>query len=371
MSGTFATFEWHGRKAKAWVPAELAVRDLSLDKRTIATAAEAVDRLRSADTLVQPGWEPLARLMLRTEGIASSSIEGVRASVDDVARAELDHSKDMSVGWIVDNLRAVEAALLTSDLSVEALDDWHRSLMGHSPLPPEMIGSFRDAPSWIGGTSPLDAAFVPPPAALVPELMDDLIAFANDTPCDAVSHAAILHAQFETIHPYGDGNGRLGRALVGWVLRRRQIIRNYPPPISVLMARDAGGYISGLHLFREDGLNHWVKWFASIASSSGKQSHAIFEQVEKVLLDWEGQTAHLRVDAAARRAVALLPQMPVVNAKHLGDALQVSSRAAFEALRVLDDLGILSPHNVEPAGPGRPQQWFSANGLLDAARTWT
>ncbi|MDZ7732438.1 MAG: Fic family protein [Acidimicrobiia bacterium] len=84
-----------------------------------------------------------------------------------------------------------------------------------------MVGRYRDAQGWIGGSSPLDAGLVPPPPAHLPYLMDDLVAFANADEPDPVTQAAVLHAQFETIHPYGDGNGRLGRVLVGWLLARR------------------------------------------------------------------------------------------------------------------------------------------------------
>lgn len=370
MSGAPVSFDWHGRPARAWVPDRLSDRDLTLRAPTAAAAESAVDQLRAADTLISHGWEPLARLMLRTEGIASSSIEGLRAPLDDIARAELDPTSG-DVGWIVDNLHAMEAALSTAELTVDALHSWHRSLMVHSRLPTEMVGAFRAAPSWIGGTSPLDAAFVPPPPAHVAELMDDLIAFANDTPCDPVTHAAVVHAQFETIHPYGDGNGRMGRALIGWVLRRRRVIQNYPPPISVLLARDAGGYISGLHLYRTADLNPWVRWFAQVTHAAAVQSHDIFGQVQGIIAEWSAVTSHLRADSAARRAVRILPQLPVLNARHLADALDVSRRAALNALTSLAELDIVVAQANAPTGPGRPDQWFAAVRLLDTARRWT
>ena len=88
-----------------------------------------------------------------------------------------------------------------------------------------MVGAYRTEQSWVGGTSPRDAAYVPPPPALIEELMDDLIAFANDDTLDPVTQAALVHAQFESIHPYADGNGRIGRVLIGWVLARRLDMR--------------------------------------------------------------------------------------------------------------------------------------------------
>src|SRR5690606_6758025 len=100
------------------------------------------------------------------------------------------------------------------------LHAWHARLMEHGGLPPELVGRFRDAQGWIGGRGPQDAAYVPPPPDAVPALMDDLVAYLADPPTDVVAYAAIAHAQLETIHPYGDGNGRLGRLVVLWVLAR-------------------------------------------------------------------------------------------------------------------------------------------------------
>ena len=89
--------------------------------------------------------------------------------------------------------------------------------------------------------------------------------FVNSTDADAVTQAAVSHAQFETIHPYGDGNGRIGRLLVLWTLARRLDVP-VPPPTSVLIARDPGGYLSGLYWFRSGELARWVGWFADIVS---------------------------------------------------------------------------------------------------------
>ena len=109
---------------------------------------------------------------------------------------------------------------------------------------------------------PCGAAFVPPPPGEVDPLLDDLCAFINDVALPPLVQAAIAHAQFETIHPFEDGNGRTGRALVQVVLRRRGLTPAFVPPISVVLARDKDRYLKGLTLFREDRLADWIELFA-------------------------------------------------------------------------------------------------------------
>lgn len=314
-------------------------------------------------------WEPLARLLLRTEGIASSSFEGVQAPLVAVAVAEVA-SGEGEAGWIADNVATVTEAIEADELTIALMHQWHRRLMGHSGLDPAMISAWRPAPSWIGGTSPLDAAYVPPPADAVPELMDDLVTFANSNRFDAVTQAALLHAQFETIHPYGDGNGRLGRILIGWLLRRRGAVDRLPPPISVLIARDPGGYLSGLFMFREGSVGSWVRWFADVASSAARHSDAMLDDASALLHEWSKRVADLRFDAAARRLAPLLPQVPVLNAQLGAQLLDVSERTARDALAQLVERGLLERVDVSTPGRGRPTQWYAASGLLDATRRW-
>ncbi len=370
MSGQWEAFMWRDRPARAWAPDALAARDFNFSEAAIRRAEQATAALTNADGLLPTNWEPLARLLLRTEGIASSSIEGVQAPLLDVALAEVADA-GQSAGWIADNLHTVADALTgPQHLTVDTLHRWHRSLMSFSALEPAMIGAFRTAPSWIGGTSPLDAAFVPPTAEHVPALIDDLVAFANADHFDPVTQAAIVHGQFETIHPYGDGNGRLGRILIGWVLMRRGLVTKLPPPISVLIGRDPGGYISGLHLFREGPIDQWINWFAGIASSAATHSADMVGAVTAQLDTWHEALRDLRSDAAAARIINLLPQVPVLTSASMAELLSVSDRAAREALRVLEERGILERVDVAPKGRGRPIVHYAASTLLDATAGW-
>ena len=375
MSGRWVEFEWRGRPAQAWMPDPLSQRTFEFAESTVRAAEKATAALAASDGTLPANWEPLARLLLRAEGIASSSIEGVRAPVIEVAVAEIS-TVATSAGWIADNLATVVDALShaqqdpASPLTLDVLHGWHRRLMDHSQLAPEMIGALRTAPSWIGGTSPLDAAFVPPPAGAVPELMQALIGYANSDQHDPVTQAALLHAQFETIHPYGDGNGRLGRVLIGWLLSRRGVFAKLPPPISVLVARDPGGYISGLHLFREGPIDSWVRWFADIAAAAARQSTAMVRAVTAQLDRWQRDLGDLRTDAAAVRLIERLPEAPVVTSARAAELLGVSNRSGRAALEALHARGIIDKVDIsspESSPRGRPAQYYAATALLDVA----
>jgi hypothetical protein len=122
----------------------------------------------------------------------------------------------------------VDDAGHTGAIRMEAMLAAHRTLMKDDPLDGQHAGKFRDVQNWIGGSdySPRGAIHVPPPPELVPELMEDLFVFCNRTDVPIMAQAAIAHAQFESIHPFTDGNGRIGRALIGAFSRRRKLTRN-------------------------------------------------------------------------------------------------------------------------------------------------
>jgi Fic family protein len=193
--------------------------------------------------------------------------------------------------------------------------------------------------------------------------MRDLLAVANAGRLDPVTQAAVVHAQFEAIHPYGDGNGRLGRVLIGWVLARRSGVR-VPPPVSVVMARDTGGYLSGLTRWRQGDVAGWVGWMADAVSRSAEQIVDVVAYAEDLRRRWEDQLAGVRSDAAARRLLDLLPAHLVLTAPLVAELLGVSGPAARAAVDALATRGILQPLDLHPTRPGRPPQWWMAGELL-------
>jgi len=243
--------------------------------------------------------------------------------------------------------------------------------MTGSPPPPQHVGVPRNEQGWIGGTSPLDAHVVTPPPDEVPALVGDLIAYANRDDIDPVSQAAIAHAQFEIIHPFADGNGRVGRVLVAWILVRRLSLVT-PPPVSARIAADVGGYGSGLVLFRMGDHNAWVRWFAGAVSGAGRAQQELVASVERLQREWRERLAgpradsrRVRSDAAAWRVLDLLPRHLVLTGPIVASELAIPLKSANAALGELVGAGVLVEHGtVQPSGRGRPSRLYTSAELL-------
>ena len=366
-SGFSVEADWNGRPVQAWVPALLRERSMELSASVTRASERACAALRLADARLPDRWEAVARLLLRNEGVASSGIEGLREPIESVLIAERTGAGG-TAGWVAGNLAVVDWALETAHepLTVDALHRWHRQLMQHGWLSSDMVGVFRPSVGWVGGNSPLDAAYVPPPPTEIPRLIDDLIDFANVEPgdLDPVSHAAVIHAQFEAIHPYGDGNGRLGRALISRTLRRRETTTRSTVPISMAIARDPGGYLSGLRLYEQGSLEPWVKWFAETTQRAASTTHQIIDRTTTLLAQWGDTTSELRADHTARALLPHLPALPLLSAPDVADLLGTSERSARSALSALASRGILSPIDIPSSTPGRTRHWYTAPDLL-------
>jgi Fic family protein len=169
--------------------------------------------------------------------------------------AEGGEAADRVAVEVLGNIATMESAVELADepraITLADLLGIHQILMERSPAP-EVGGAIRAEQNWIGGSSYnlCGATFVPPPAEHVPELFEDLTAYINGDEHPALVQAAIAHAQFETIHPFADGNGRAGRALIHVILRRRGLAPGFVPPVSLVLATWSDDYITGLTAFR-------------------------------------------------------------------------------------------------------------------------
>ena len=365
MFGSTIEVEWRGRPVGAFVPVSLA--DLEPPSTAaIRGAALAEGALTAVDDRLHSGLEVPARLLLRAEGVASSRIEEIHAPAAEIAVADADSAVGGSAGWIAGNLRAIDAALAhTGDLTADDLMAWHRLLMAHSELDASLIGAWRDRLGWIGGASPHRAAYVPPPPELIGGAMDDLVAFLRRTDLDPVTQAAIAHAQFETIHPFADGNGRIGRILIGWVLRRRLDLL-VPPPVSGTFLRDRGGYLSGLTLYREQGPEPWLRWFAGAVERTARSTETILTAILEVSASWPDRLSNVRADAAAHKLLPHLTTHPALDVATAAALADVTEQAARAALNELTARGILRDGTpTDHPRPGRPRRWWVAGELLD------
>ena len=227
-------------------------------------------------------------------------------------------------------------------------------------------GQVRTVQNWIGGNdhNPCGADFVPPPPEHVLGLLEDLCDFCNSDQMPPLVQAAIAHAQFETIHPFDDGNGRTGRALMHIMLRRRGLAPRVTPPISVALAHARSAYINGLVAFRDDKLDEWLEIIAGAALTSVELAERYRTSVAELLAEWRQRLrnrANPRSDAAAWLILERLPEYPVLNR---ADAAEFSGRslpAVDLGLKQLEDAGVIEP--IHDQSPSR-RSWEPA-GLLD------
>jgi Fic family protein len=365
---------WNGRRVRAFVPTPLAERDLTISTTTAARTATAAAEVAHAAEGLTADYETLARMLLRSEGVASSYIEGIKAPIIDIVLAEENLAPGTtSAAWVASNLAAVTeavATVATTSLSLAALCEWHRTLMTGSATPERYVGVIRNEQGWIGGSDPTNASLVTPPPYELEPLLNDLSRFANREDVDAVAQAGIAHAQFEIIHPFADGNGRVGRVLIAWILAKRLSLVA-PPPVSVAIAADVGGYSSGLVQYRFGQLDPWLQWFADTVRHGGRAQSQLILEVSALKTRWREQLGHreraLRSDATAWVVLDLLPRHLVLTTDVLTKELGVTNKAALDALRQLAEGGVLLEYGTVIRGRGQPSKLYVSRELLALA----
>jgi Fic family protein len=373
----------HGCEYEAYVPDKLAGRTFAFENTVVTAVVEAqaaISKLNTeASSLVNT--ESLARILLRAESVASSRIEGLEIGARRLLHAEVERAlgqrpSDVTAVEVLGNIDAmtyvIDQLAPGSDLSVELLLEAHRRLLAGTRQE-EQGGKFRDRQNWTGGSSynPCSAAFVPPPPEYIGELIGDLVAFCNDDSLPAVAQAAIAHAQFETVHPFVDGNGRTGRALVQLVLRRRGAATRVLPPVSLVLATWAQSYTEGLTGTRYrasatsreacEGTNRWVAFFAEACTRSVKDACAFEQRAAGIEADWHARLGRVRATSATERLLHRLVGAPVVTVNTAATLVDRSFVQTNEAIARLTEVGILRQITV-----GRRNRAFEAPEIIAA-----
>lgn len=355
-----------------FIPAPLRDFEISLPGSVTAVVAEAERAIMALNQTGGRALAPLARLLLRTESIASSKVEGLQMDARMLARAEANQEIGRSIGpqaaEILANIDAMELAVEqaagSEGVRPANLCAIHRALLARDPLTRDP-GTVRTVQNWIGGNdyNPCGAAFVPPPPEEVVGLLDDLCAFCDGEELPALVQAAVAHAQFETIHPFTDGNGRTGRALIQVILRRRGIAPTFVPPISVVLAQRRDQYIEGLVWYREGRVAEWVERFAEATAAAAQLARRYGQQVLALRERWRAQlreTSNPRADAAAWAIIDVLPAHPFVSVLIAVAATGRTRPAVTNAVAELQDAGVLIPLTA-----GSRNRVWEASGLLD------
>ena len=369
-----------GRKARrpgayeVFIPDEISGRDFPLDGDAVAAVSEATRALQhleaSPPRIATLG--ALAHNLLRSESVASSRIEGVHLSHKRLARAAYQAARgqrDPRAAEVLGNVEAMKHAIeigtAGKPLTTSDIEDTHRTLLRFTE-DTDIAGIVRESQNWIGGNdyNPIGAAYVPPPPEYVRPLLDDLCAFATRTDLAPIVQAGIAHAQFESIHPFADGNGRVGRALIYTVLRRRGEIPNYVPPISLILAAEPMGYVGGLTWYREGGVSAWIAQFADATARAATEAERLADEIEQLQSTWLDDLGQPRRDAAVRQLISALPQQPVIDVA-VAQALTGKSHVAVgKALQELERAGIL--HRLNERKWGRVWECDQLLNLVNA-----
>ncbi|GAB7190838.1 hypothetical protein NUM3379_15450 [Kineococcus sp. NUM-3379] len=314
----------------AFVPDLLVGREVLLPADVVADVSDAeraVQRLNTSD-LPHRGHEAIARLLLSAEAVVSSRIEGMeiggrRLARADAARVADGSSPDEGAAEVLGTIDAMRAAVddvaRRPRVGVDGIRDIHRALLVGT-RDASWAGEVCDRQNWIGGSppqaggtptyNPCRADFVPPPPGEVAALLEDFAAYLEQDWHPPLVQAALAHAQFETIHPFADGNGRTGRALIHVVLTRRGLSPRHVPPVSLVLATRSRDYVAGLTAYRRDdtGLAEWVATFATATTEACARVAGLTTGLVELAQRWRGRgrTRARRIDrgAPARRGAA-------------------------------------------------------------------
>jgi Fic family protein len=352
----------------AYLPDPMVGWQLALPGDLVADLADAevsIRRLTSSGT-AHTSLEGLARFLLRAESVASSRIEGLEAGARRLLRSEVEMnrsgtSSDHVAAEVLGNIAAMEAAIelgaTSSAIALEDLLDIHRTLMERSPTP-RLGGVVRTTQNWIGGSDyhPCSATFVPPPPENLDVLLRDLVDYVNADQHSALVQAALAHAQFETIHPFGDGNGRTGRALIHVILRRRGLAERFVPPISLVLATLASDYISGLTAFRHShpgdspersvAAEQWLRTFAVATTRACADAQSYARQIDELDALWRERIGRVRAGSAVDLLLDRLPGAPLITTETAAAMIGRSAMRTNEAVNRLAEAGVLRQRNV-------------------------
>lgn len=362
-----------GRRARraftytAYVPDPVRDLDPPLPASLLALIddAEAACAALDEDIPASLNLETIARQLLRAESVASSRIEGLVVSHRRLAKADFAGGEtDVTAQFVLQNIRGLEHGLALAEEAKrstgETIREVHREMFVGT-RDEHLAGVVRTAQNWIGGeaTSPANAEFVPPPPEEVPALLDDLGQFLNRDDLPPAIQAAIAHVQFETIHPFADGNGRVGRALIHVVLRRRGLVERFLPPVSLALAADPAAYVRGLTSFRYDNPDDWYEHFSQALLTAARASREFARRVTALQTSWYEQAGRPRRDSATASLIEALPAHPVVNLRAGMAITGASDEAVLRALTRLERAGVIRQTTI-----GRRNRAFESVGLF-------
>lgn len=331
------------------LPPLIAERSVLVDTGLAVEMESALAQIVALDQTHGDQLEALSVLLLRTESVASSKIESVEASLDDFARA-LHGSRANASAWSMAAAASALGLLIGSAdrrrrIEKTALLKAHTALMRDDPTESAYAGRLRDVQSWIGGSdySPRNALYVPPPPEMVPGYVADLLAFANRDDVPVLVQAAVAHAQFESVHPFTDGNGRIGRALINAVLRRRRTTTRVVVPLASALVAHRDRYFDQLTSYRDGDPRPLVSSFARASMIAAAESRTTARRLAEIPAEWLSMLGRVRAGSAVAQLLVALPGQPVLSANEACAVLTAPTSSVYAAIERLHSAGVLRP----------------------------
>ena len=332
------------------LPDTIADKSLSLTPEFEAVMSDLIANMSRFDVLQSQKGYTFPSMLLRSESAASSQIENLTSSIRNIALAELGGKKDQNAKLIVGNVAAMHTALNLPDaLSIASILEIHRTLM--EPTQADFVGVFRNQTVWVGGSnySPHGATFVPPQESLITYYLEDLISYSKRVDINPIVKAAIIHAQFETIHPFIDGNGRTGRTLLHKTLREDGILQTVTLPISAGLLNNTSEYMKALLSFQEGNPIPIIEQISNAIELAINIGSTVSNEISAIVSNWEG-TIGERKTSSIWKLLYLIIEQPVINSKYLEEKLNISLRAANDLISRAVDYGILRRIGSEKRG---------------------
>ena len=356
VSGTYSLSTTLGEAVRAFVPNPLPPHEPPLSDRSYVDlnrqAELALARLAGVSGLV-PSVDWLLYSAIRKEALLTSQIEGTQATLTDLfdeeAGFEVSNTDDVEeVTNYLSAFRLVQEQLRDPKglpLSVRLLCDAHCVLLNGVRGTGKQPGELRRSQNWIGGTRPGNAVFVPPPAERVAELLADIERFIHGdfTDLPPLVKVALIHAQFETIHPFLDGNGRIGRLLIAALFEHWGLLAEPLLYLSGYLKKHQAEYYRRLSIIRTEGdWESWVSFFleaVSVAASEAEKN--IIEVATLITADRKRLLKSPKVRPSSSRLFEMLPMMPRFTVEQVGQKLETTFPTANAAVKTLQDLGIV------------------------------
>lgn len=331
---------------QAALPLLIAERSVAVPDDLSARISALLVEMARFDVELGQRADNVPTMLLRSESSASSQIDRLTSTAQSVALAELYPKASSDARLVVANMIATQRALeLPAGLTLEGIVEIHDLLLDNSHLENQTNSAFeklRQKPVWLGGTSftPHTALFVPPAFQYVPEYMADLIEFGTRSDLNPVVKAAILYAQFQTVHPFLTANGQTGRALIHHIFRAEGVLSSTLIPVSVGFLHNIDSLINALQSYREGDPLVIIEELVSALELALFVSRVTETSIESLLEDWDNLVGH-RKGSKIRQLPKALVKQPVVNSAYLADSLGVTQRTATTLILRACEYGML------------------------------